>query len=145
MTLDATIGGNASNVYSTLAETDAYFANHLKFATWNDFTQVQKQRAKIMATLMIDREKFKQDKASIAPIGSDDFQRLEFPRIYCYDNDGELYIPEEIKMAEAEQALYLLEDMAESKDGEEEPPHLCQAAFDFLAPHLNRVAMIGRM
>ncbi len=99
MALDATVGGANANSYATVAELDAYFAEHPLGATWTAAAQTtaQKEARLIHGTRLLD--------ASFLWKGSPtyDDQALAFPRTgLTYPNGTVLpanVIPNQVKYA----------------------------------------------
>jgi len=115
---DATAGSSTANSYISVAEADDYFAAHLESSFWS-ISAAKKQAALVQATNRIDREKFG------GQLTNRIVQKLQFPRSYVLTRDtrtspvatfetlGYYYrdpntIPNEIKQATCEMALYLL-------------------------------------
>jgi hypothetical protein len=102
MTLDATVGGAASNSYATLAEADAYFADRVT-GNW-DGSDTTKEQALIKATQYIDATYGR----SFSGIKNTQAQALAWPRYHSLDGDGyevnSLIIPTKIKYATIEAA-----------------------------------------
>ena len=134
MTLKSTISGVDSNSYVDLTYADSYFASHFnpdKVSQWQALTSPQKITALIQATGILETITVVDKKASAAeyiPVFNrltnsvtfffedvDTFvkgvfnQKLQFPRNKDIDLvTGNLFIPEEVKMAQCEQAFFLL-------------------------------------
>jgi len=106
--IDATVGGADSNCYITTANANAYFADTLREAGWDECSSDDRERALIQATQQIERLRLHGTAAdTITP------QALHFPRSTDYDTDGETYIiPDDIEDAICEQAMYLLQQQA---------------------------------
>lgn len=112
-TLDATIGGAASNTYVTLAEASTYFGDRLNSDAWDSASSDNKSKALLTATKVLDsRVIWKGDKAQSS-------QRLQWPRYgvedsVSYPDSGkntdflDTVIPQFLKDAQCEQALALL-------------------------------------
>lgn len=106
MAIDATLGGANANSYVTLAEADAYFENHPYASVWDGQEEVL-----IYACVLLDNlvawngYKYYWDQA---------IQRLQFPRTQTLVDqmEGSIlpqpYIPNEIKHAQCELTLHLL-------------------------------------
>lgn len=135
MTLDETIGGTKSNSYVDVAFADSYFAGHFstdKAARWAALTTPQKVTALIQATRVLETIRCAEETASdldYVPyynraIGAITFvyedytratksgyyQKLQFPRNKDVDQTTSLFfIPEEVKFAQCEQAIFLLD------------------------------------
>jgi hypothetical protein len=105
MSLDATIGGTASNSYCTVAFGDSYFGDRLNSSEWTGASNGDKEKALITATRRIDEESFLGFKVS-------SHQSLKWPRVQVYDEDGIPFdtdtIPERVKQATYLTALELL-------------------------------------
>lgn len=113
--LDATVGGNTSNSYCTVAEADAYFDASLWTDDWTGATTDTKTVALIMATRLLDS---KYDWAGNQTTLTDQpsvgaGQRLRWPRSGVLDADGlgtidDDVLPRQLKEATAEFAKQLL-------------------------------------
>jgi hypothetical protein len=106
LVLDATVGGEDSNTYITLADANTYFESRLYGTTWTSATDDNKNRSLAMATRMLDDLfVFQGDKLTCA-------QALRWTRSGVYDIDGCYVatdaIPTPIEEATCEQALELL-------------------------------------
>lgn len=130
LTLDNTIAGELSNSYVDVAYTDAYFDadnvfNPLQADTWAALSDNAKIKALIKACSVIetlrftyrygpDRPRFSwlpvtyPISGTDGPFRYDTYQALQFPRNQDFDSNGDLYIPEDVKMAQCEQAMYLI-------------------------------------
>lgn len=103
--IDATVGGTDSNSYVTLAESETYFENRPFSTDWIALTDDEKSQYLIYSTMMIDN--------MLVPYGTiaSDTQALNFPREDLYDCNGreieDDVIPDGIKRAQMEQAIYL--------------------------------------
>jgi len=130
--LDDTLSGEYSNSYVDITWADEYFEgsfNTSKQDAWAALNDDQKQQALVQATMSIERLRFtypsnrnfynlRYDKHSqrvlyftvnIEPIKYNYVQNLQFPRNLDVDSvTGETYIPETVKIAQAEQAVFLL-------------------------------------
>ena len=105
-TIDATLKGESSNSYVTLAEANAYFETVPSSTTWDDKTDDQKNRAIISATRWIDSLNFYGDRCS-------NNQALSWPRNNYHVDRVELTcsaIPTDIKYASYELARALAND-----------------------------------
>lgn len=109
--------------YGTLAEANTYFSYRLHEFAWSDSTVVEREKALIWATRIIDKLNFKGEKAAVYAISydsdgelitsvtqaeirtADASQELEFPR--GTDTD----VPDAIKLACWEIAYALLDDI----------------------------------
>lgn len=103
MAIDATAGGAASNSYATVAEADAYFAQHLYASGWVSSTSAQKEAALVMATRILDGMP---GAWTGEPAGS--VQALRWPREGMLNRNGfpiaDNVIPVQLKQAESELA-----------------------------------------
>jgi hypothetical protein len=131
--LDATVGGEFSNAFTNIAYADEYFENHynsVKKAAWQALTDEAKEAALMDATQILEQFNFivgvlkptvsdmvydprtgkflAYVNESVTPTKYNYFQALQFPRSVDVYTDGTLYIPEKIKRATCEQAVYLL-------------------------------------
>jgi len=105
-TIDATLKGENSNSYVTLAGANAYFETVPSSTTWDDKTDDQKNRAIISATRWIDSLNFYGDRCS-------NNQALSWPRNNYHVDRVELTcsaIPSDIKYATYELARALAND-----------------------------------
>jgi hypothetical protein len=107
MALIATPAAADADSYGTVAEANAYFASHwseVKQLTWDALSTAQKERLLKTATNVIESLRFLDDYDGIAGIITklDPLQRLSFPR------NLEGIVPDEVKEAEFEQAVYLV-------------------------------------
>jgi Putative DnaT-like ssDNA binding protein len=103
-TIDATVGGASSNAYVALAFADAYFADTLEAAEWQDLPREDRARALISATRKIDEEFAYHG----VPYDTVTPQALKFPRSDDFTAQGELEVPDGIEYATCELALALL-------------------------------------
>jgi hypothetical protein len=130
LVLDSSISGEHSNSYITVAECDDYWGNHYsttKADVWNGLNDAQKVSALIQACRVIETARFVSDSGNGyvepqlyalnhqwigyspgQPVRANYAQCLQFPRNVDYDSTGSFYIPESIKMAQCEQAVYLI-------------------------------------
>jgi len=105
-TIDATLKGESSNSFVTLAEANTYFETVPSSSTWDDKTDDQKNRALISATRWIDVLNFYGDRCSNG-------QALSWPRNNYHVDRVELTcsaIPSDIKYATYELARALAND-----------------------------------
>lgn len=101
VTVVATVSGDTSNSYLSVADATAILDLRLGASAWTDATTDDKGRALIMATRDIDTNRFLGYRISSA-------QALEFPRTYQRETTDQ--IPADVKNACAEQALWLLQN-----------------------------------
>ena len=105
-TITATLKGETSNSYVTLAEANTYFETAPEESTWDDKTDDQKTRALISACRWIDSLNFLGDRC-------DNDQALKWPRNNHHVDNVELVctaIPKGIKYAQYELARALAND-----------------------------------
>ena len=103
--IDATLNGANSNSYVTLIEANEYMETRLHSQVWNDANEDDKNRALVMATRRLGYEKYYGDRETTT-------QKLVFARVNLDYLDGILLdgiIPEQLKEAQMELALHLLE------------------------------------
>lgn len=108
LALDATVGGTASNSYSTAAQGDIYHESRLFSTDWSGATLANQEAALAWATRMLDYNfEWTGSKYTIE-------QALRWPRFGALDRDGQLFdsnvIPIEVKNATAELARLLLSE-----------------------------------
>ena len=105
-TIHATLSGENSNSYATLADANSYFETSPDDSTWSNKSDDQKNRALISATRWIDSLNFYGDRC-------DTSQGLKWPRNNFQVDDVELscsLIPHKIKYAQYELARALAND-----------------------------------
>ena len=105
-TITATLKGETSNSYVTLAEANTYFETAPEESTWDDKSDDQKNRALISACRWIDSLNFLGDRC-------DNDQALKWPRNNYHVDNVELVctaIPKGIKYAQYELARALAND-----------------------------------
>lgn len=78
-----TIGSNEYEVYSDVAEADAYYNGSTEFADWDALTATEKSRALVSSTRLIDRQPWQGAKVVSSPD-----QILDFPRTGLVDCEG---------------------------------------------------------
>lgn len=126
MALVTTVGGETSNSYVTVNEANVYFANHYltaKATLWAALTQPRKESVLKRGCQQIETFKVLDDELStgrlpfalMIDLGYDLTihraeinQRLQFPRNLDLDSTSNVFIPQEVKDAQCEQAVYLL-------------------------------------
>lgn len=113
-TLEATAGATDANSYLTVAEADVFADERLQSSAWTGETDTDvKERALIQATRRIDLLTFEGEKA-------DSDQALKWPRLDVIDDNGDEYdsdaVPDLVKRAAFEGALWLLNQNADSTD-----------------------------
>lgn len=105
-TIDATVGGTSANSYVTLAEADAYWADHYHSSAWDALADDDKNKLLIMATRNLDNWVIWEGSRS------DEEQALRLPRYGMtdcdnYQIDGDV-IPTNVKYATHELAAHLI-------------------------------------
>lgn len=109
VTIVATVGGETSNSYVTLAEANAFFEGETLSTAWDAAADDEKNRALVTATRRIDQEDFRGIPVnSLTGKASTDTQALQWPRAKA----GYLktVIPEPIKRATMLLAYVLVSD-----------------------------------
>jgi len=126
MALDTTVGGSASNSYVSVAEANTYFNNHYlaaKKTLWNTLAGPQKESVlkrscQLLETLLVLDDQLSFGRLPVELVidfgydlsihRSELNQKLQFPRNLDVDPIGDPFIPQEVKDAQCEQAVYLL-------------------------------------
>jgi len=131
VTLDSSIGKSTSNSYVDTDYASDYWENHFsaaKAAQWAALGDDQQAQLLVQACRVIETARYTHfvsvseytlhyDSASgqvidlaltAEPVKYYYNQKLQFPRNLDVDDAGKLYIPEPVKMAQCEQAIYLL-------------------------------------
>jgi hypothetical protein len=112
--ITCTPAGATDNCYVTLVTADAYFANTLRAADWEKFSDTEQERGLIQATQAIER--LGGDKATVTARRlrfpgepSTSTQALHFPRAGDMSATSTYVVPQRVKEAVYEQAFYVLE------------------------------------
>lgn len=126
MALVTTISGTSADSYVSLSEAEQYFANHWSLAkqdSWASMETGQKERLLKTATNILESLRFLDNEfgGSALPfslVHDDDSdveirrlvagQRLSFPRNVDVTSNGTGFIPQAVKDAECEQAVYII-------------------------------------
>jgi hypothetical protein len=127
MALDVTVGGETTVSYVSVSEADRYFANHYSTAKntlWIALSSARKESALKRACQQIETIKFLDTEAGsvgrlplalmddvyadITICKHEEFQRLQIPRNIDEDSSGAMFVPQEFKDAQCEQAVHLL-------------------------------------
>jgi len=114
LTLVATAAGESSNTYCTLVEADSYHETRLHNEDWTDANDTNKNAALVWATRLLDE--------MVDWVGTKytTAQALRWPRSGAYNLDNEDYdydtIPQWLKNATAEFAMYLLSEDRQAED-----------------------------
>lgn len=118
MAIQTSIGTPTATSYVSVASANSYFTARESADAWNDISSgtnataatTRKENILKMATREIDRTyRFHDSKYNQGIKGQDEYQNLEFPRSSNLDADSNLFIPDEVKYATYEQALWILE------------------------------------
>ena len=126
MALDTTVGGENSNSYVTVSEALTFFNNHYitsKRTAWLALTAPQRESVLKRACQQLETLKVLDDELSSGRIPveltiefgwdlsihrAEEHQRLQFPRNLDIDSSNNIFIPQEVKDSQCEQAVYLL-------------------------------------
>jgi hypothetical protein len=131
LTLNATLADEKANTYVDLTYANDYWTQHIdsvSAAQWAAYSDAQQTLLLIQACRVIETLHFTEPVDPLAdfhlvydsrnqqirsvktnygrPQKYNYYQHLQFPRTLDVYSDGSLYIPEEIKMAQCEQAIY---------------------------------------
>lgn len=121
MALDTTLAGERSDSFVAVAEADTYFSGHYdttKGVAWAALSTAHKEMMLRQATATINSFNFWSSKHAMVLTGAynvrvypttpySDVQALQFPRNVDIDTSDSPYIPDDIKWATCEQALYM--------------------------------------
>lgn len=103
MDLSGTIGGYHSNSYvASIGEAETLLSGTLYTDDWFSASTEQKVAVLVSAARIIDNFSPYYDEKY------DDDQTMQFPRSCDYDDEGNLYILSDVKMAQVIQANYLI-------------------------------------
>jgi hypothetical protein len=118
MSINISIGTPTANSYVSVASANAYIESRQNNEQWlnisvnastSTYATTWKENLLKQATREIDRSfRFHNEKYNQGERGQDTYQNLEFPRWTNQDANGDLYIPDEVKFATYEQALWIL-------------------------------------
>ncbi len=115
LTIDASVGGVASNSYITLANAEIYFEKRLNADNWDAASAENKNKALANATIRIDHEDFLGLKTDVTSP-----QALKWPRVGMLDIDMlsilSTILPKELTEATCEMALALLTSDLQSEN-----------------------------
>ncbi len=119
MSINTDIGTPTANSYVSVASANEYLEARENNEAWlnittnastGTFATARKENLLKQATREIDRTfRFHSEKFNFGIKGQDTYQNLEFPRLNTVDSDGDEIIPDEIKFATYEQALWIME------------------------------------
>jgi len=155
MAIHTSIGTSTANSYISVASANEYFNTRENSDAWIDISSeystnteatTAKENLLIQATREIDRTfRFHENKYYQGIKGQDTYQNLEFPRTSNVDADGNLYIPDEVKEATCEQALWIKERTGKrtAEDGTVvEAEIIGREAYNYLKGWINRQVKI---
>jgi hypothetical protein len=151
MAIHTSLGTPTANSYVSTASANEYFQTRENSDNWDDIgdesttstiATATKENLLIQATREIDRTyRFHDTKYNQGIRGQDTYQNLEFPRFSNIDADTNLFIPDEIKYATYEQALWIRERTGKrtTEDGAViEKQIIGDESFDYLKEWINR-------
>ena len=153
-----TVGGATANSYVSVASANEYFDRRNESEAWlklienstGTLSATDKRGALlIQATREIDKTfRFFGSKDGSSIRGDAEYQNLEFPRADDVNADGDLIIPDEVKYAAFEQAIWIQQRAAvqTNQDGVViSQPKFSDLAYDYLKPWVTRAAVrVGR-
>jgi hypothetical protein len=127
MALVVTVGGETSDSYVSVAEADTYFANHYSTAkqtVWEGLSSAQKESVLRRACQQLETLRVLDDELATGrlPVAfvvdlfqydltihrAEIAQRLQFPRNLDITSTNTVFIPQEVKDSQCEQAVHLL-------------------------------------
>lgn len=99
MALTTTVAGANSDAYATLAMVNAY-ATEVGDTTWSGLSDAVKENYIKRATRLIDRYPWAGCKYDVSTVtaGQEPGQRLQFPRDYDLDGNGDPFIGDEVEV-----------------------------------------------
>ena len=104
------------SAYGTITEANDYFATKLHTYTWDDSSNVDKQKSLYQATRIIDRLNFRGNKSTVYALleanedaESEDIREAELSQELEFPRDGDVSIPADIQVACFEIAQALLD------------------------------------
>ena len=151
MSIHISIGTSTADSYVSTASADAYFLAKENSDSWDNISNAstgtlgstaRKENLLKQATREMDRSmRFHESKYYNYPIGNTSYQALQFPRSSNINDNSALYIPDEIKFATYEQALWVM-----IRDGKKttneglviDMPIIGKDAYDYLRLWLKR-------
>jgi hypothetical protein len=155
MAIKTSIGTPTANSYVSVASANEYLEARENNQAWVvDLTstalggttaqRTTKENILIQATREIDHtHRYHSQKYNQGIIGQDTYQNLEFPRWENVDDDSNIYIPDEVKYATYEQALWIRErsGVKTTVDGLTIQRQLMSIdSYNYLKPWVNRQA-----
>jgi hypothetical protein len=113
----ATISGDSSNSYVTLAEATDYFAGRLHASAWETAATADREKALVMACRHVESCRLQVTRRVVGELLSPVIptQALSFPRYRDTDASLAYIIPIPVKQAQCEEALALLAFGAEQQ------------------------------
>lgn len=140
LVLDATVGGEDSNSYTTQAEGDSYHESRLFSTVWTGATSAQKDAALVWASRILDYTfDWSGSKYTIE-------QSMRWPRYSALDRDGQLFdsneIPVELKDAVSELARLLISGDRAGETGVEGIEKLKVDVIELTFDKLDRIKTI---
>jgi hypothetical protein len=152
MAIHTSIATPTADSYVSVASANTYFNNRDHSDAWLDITgtamvggttaaREKKENLLKQATREIDRTyRFFSSKYYQGIKGESTYQFLEFPRTENVDANANLYIPDEVKYATYEQALWVMERTGKrtNEDGAViEPQFIGKEAFNYIKEWVN--------
>jgi hypothetical protein len=113
----ATISGETSNSYVTLAEATEYFAGRLHASAWESASTADREKALVTACRHVESCRLQVTRRVVGELLSPvvPTQALAFPRYRDVDATSAYIIPQPVKRAQCEEALALLAFGAEQQ------------------------------
>lgn len=150
MSINTEIGGATANSYVSVASADSYMEARINADKWTDIslntngTSATSEKENLLkeATREIDFNlRFHDYKYYDVLIGDTNYQSLDFPRSSNIDSSGDRMIPDEVKYATYEQALWLKERSGKRTDSVGSvinPQTLGGKVIQYINPWINR-------
>lgn len=152
MSIHYSIGTSTADSYVSVPDANTYFASRLQTDPWTNLSNATtstaatsiKENVLKQATRELDSTfRFYGSKYNQGIEGATDYQALEFPRTNHTDVNGDLYIPDDVKYATYEQALWILErgGMKVTQDGTViKPNFIGDVAYIYIKKYVTRQA-----
>lgn len=152
MSLYTSIGTPTANSYVAVGSANTYFNSNYYSSPWVDIASATNGTAAYtlrenllkQATREVDKSfRFYGSKYYQGLVGDTEYQNLEFPRSDNTDVDGNLYIPDEVKNATYEQALWILQrgGYKTTNEGVQIRPQLIgDMAYQYIRKYITRQA-----
>ena len=151
MSIHTSIATPTADSYVSTASADAYFLAKENSDAWDNIESAstgtlsattRKENLLKQSTRELDRNlRFYERKYYDYPIGNSDYQALQFPRLSNIDDSSDLYIPDEVKYATYEQALWIMvrDGRKTTNEGETiDMPLIGKEAYGFLRMWIQR-------